>query len=249
MRTLNCRLNPTTNGPLHLGHIYTALVNRDEAKRSGGRFLLRFDDNQESWLIRQPGGSAACAKQIIKDLALFDLIPDEVISQVEQFDEMMRFMLILNKGPLNLKYVIEPSNTVEMIGKMVDYHAYSPIITAEKVVYDYMSFVSCLIRGEDLITESVMYMHFQEIWCIGVTRQVYLPRLINSDGTELSKTHGGGSIQELIGLGYTIDNIMAGLRSACLVDTKRGWYTDNIKPQPIIGKDLTWSGQVSQYSK
>lgn len=38
------RFAPSPNGPLHLGHAYSALLNHDLARQVGGRFLLRIED-------------------------------------------------------------------------------------------------------------------------------------------------------------------------------------------------------------
>src|ERR1700761_2932590 len=38
------RFAPSPNGMLHLGHAYSALLNCDLARASGGRFLLRIED-------------------------------------------------------------------------------------------------------------------------------------------------------------------------------------------------------------
>jgi glutamyl-Q tRNA(Asp) synthetase len=38
------RFAPSPNGYLHLGHAYSALLNFDSARRSGGRFLLRIEN-------------------------------------------------------------------------------------------------------------------------------------------------------------------------------------------------------------
>ena len=38
------RFAPSPNGSLHLGHAYSALLNFDLARRTGGRFLLRIED-------------------------------------------------------------------------------------------------------------------------------------------------------------------------------------------------------------
>ena len=38
------RFAPSPNGHLHLGHAYSALLNFDLARNSGGRFLLRIED-------------------------------------------------------------------------------------------------------------------------------------------------------------------------------------------------------------
>lgn len=41
---LTTRFAPSPNGPLHLGHAYSAIVAHDLAKARGGRFLLRIED-------------------------------------------------------------------------------------------------------------------------------------------------------------------------------------------------------------
>src|SRR5258708_20208814 len=38
------RFAPSPNGNLHLGHAFSALLNFDLARQSGGRFLLRIED-------------------------------------------------------------------------------------------------------------------------------------------------------------------------------------------------------------
>src|SRR5271154_2844151 len=38
------RFAPSPTGYLHLGHAYSALFARDQARRAGGRFLLRIED-------------------------------------------------------------------------------------------------------------------------------------------------------------------------------------------------------------
>jgi glutamyl-Q tRNA(Asp) synthetase len=38
------RFAPSPNGYLHLGHAFSALLNFDQARRTGGRFLLRIED-------------------------------------------------------------------------------------------------------------------------------------------------------------------------------------------------------------
>ncbi|MFM2372974.1 MAG: hypothetical protein RIS85_2696 [Pseudomonadota bacterium] len=38
------RFAPSPNGPLHLGHAYSAIVGHDRARRDGGEFLLRIED-------------------------------------------------------------------------------------------------------------------------------------------------------------------------------------------------------------
>ena len=41
---IRTRFAPSPNGPLHLGHAYSALVSHDRAQRDGGEFLVRIED-------------------------------------------------------------------------------------------------------------------------------------------------------------------------------------------------------------
>ncbi|MBN9057806.1 MAG: tRNA glutamyl-Q(34) synthetase GluQRS, partial [Rhizobiales bacterium] len=38
------RFAPSPNGELHLGHAYSALLNGDLARETGGRLLIRIED-------------------------------------------------------------------------------------------------------------------------------------------------------------------------------------------------------------
>lgn len=44
MSTPSFRFAPSPNGLLHLGHAYSALLNHDMARATGGRFILRIED-------------------------------------------------------------------------------------------------------------------------------------------------------------------------------------------------------------
>ncbi|WP_291864743.1 tRNA glutamyl-Q(34) synthetase GluQRS [Bradyrhizobium sp.] len=53
------RFAPSPNGHLHLGHAYSALLNFDAARQSGGRFLLRIE-NIDAARCRPEFETAAC---------------------------------------------------------------------------------------------------------------------------------------------------------------------------------------------
>jgi glutamyl-Q tRNA(Asp) synthetase len=61
------RFAPSPNGFLHLGHAYSALLNGDLARRSGGRLLLRIED------IDPARSRAAFDAAILEDLAWLGL--------------------------------------------------------------------------------------------------------------------------------------------------------------------------------
>jgi glutamyl-Q tRNA(Asp) synthetase len=69
------RFAPSPNGPLHLGHAYSAIVAHDLARAGGGRFLLRIED------IDAERSRAALADEFRADLAWLGLAWEEVPAQ------------------------------------------------------------------------------------------------------------------------------------------------------------------------
>jgi len=69
------RFAPSPNGPLHLGHAYSAIVAHDLAKARGGRFLLRIED------IDGVRSRPELADEFRADLAWLGLEWDEVPAQ------------------------------------------------------------------------------------------------------------------------------------------------------------------------
>jgi len=65
------RLGPSPTGFMHIGTIYIAMIDRDIAHRSGGRYLLRIEDTDQS---RQVEGAL---DQFARAFGYFDLAPDE----------------------------------------------------------------------------------------------------------------------------------------------------------------------------
>ena len=49
---MNTRFNPTANGRLYLGHLYIILLNKQAVEDNGGKFICRFDDDQDYWIER-----------------------------------------------------------------------------------------------------------------------------------------------------------------------------------------------------
>lgn len=69
------RFAPSPNGPLHLGHAFSAVVAHDLARDRGGRFLLRIED------IDGPRSRPELADGFRRDLAWLGLEWDEVPAQ------------------------------------------------------------------------------------------------------------------------------------------------------------------------
>lgn len=75
------RFAPSPNGPLHLGHAFSAILNHDLAKEAGGRFLLRIED------IDLTRCTPALEQAIYDDLGWLGLRWEEPVRrQSEHFD-------------------------------------------------------------------------------------------------------------------------------------------------------------------
>lgn len=74
------RFAPSPNGPLHLGHAYSALMAHDLAHQAGGRFLLRIED------IDGPRSRPELAEEFRADLAWLGLKWEEVPAQSARLD-------------------------------------------------------------------------------------------------------------------------------------------------------------------
>lgn len=77
------RFAPSPNGPLHLGHAWSAIVAHDLARASGGRFLLRIED------IDGARSRAELADSFRADLAWLGLSFEEVPAQSRRVDSYM----------------------------------------------------------------------------------------------------------------------------------------------------------------
>jgi glutamyl-Q tRNA(Asp) synthetase len=74
------RFAPSPNGPLHLGHAYSAIVAHDLAQQAGGRFLLRIED------IDGPRSRPELADEFRRDLEWLGLEWEEVPAQSTRLD-------------------------------------------------------------------------------------------------------------------------------------------------------------------
>ena len=238
----NTRFNPTVNGDIHLGHLYMALVNEAEAHDSGGKFILRFEDNQKEWVYRVDYEQRLMyMKSTLEDLDWMNIMVDSVLYQRQMEDDCKKLMIHLN-GSCDLgvtdrfMFDNQPEFT---FSNMVPY-PYAPYLTANKVIYDSMSYINLVIRGWDLSTEFSLYTFFCDKWGLPKPRQVFLPRLMTYDVdgllVEISKTNGGSKVSRYRKLGYDPDKLKEELAEACLIDPKGNWLLKNIKEQPI------WNG-------
>jgi len=243
----NTRFNPTVSGSLHLGHLYVALVNATEAQRSGGKFYLRIDDTQEYWIWKL---GTNITRQLIEgyqqDLKPF--IPNfafELQSMMPSIEDIadlkdvptwaLRRLLIYEQTP---QWVADQTMVL---------YPYAPILTLEKVLWDFYDGINWLIRGEDLSTEFSLYCYFTEMIGVPRIRHTYIPRLVTSQRQELidkrkliddrratmSKTFGSYKIADQINR-FGRDGVIELLKKSCLIDINGEFIVENIKWNPTV---------------
>lgn len=241
------RFNPTTNGNLHIGHLYMMLVNEAEAHATGGNFTFRYDDNQAPYLYGVSWTGARLTREeidnikvgMLEDVAWCGLNVDNWSSQEHREQRIQTFMRFLNEGKdLPVKRVYTSQTNPEVHWMSFDSaYPYVPYLTAEKVLNDYLDGCNLIIRGEDLLDEWALYHYFADSWGLPIPRQAFLKRLVMGDTNkelfDIRKAKGGYSIASFREKGWTADYLKLKLAEACLIDPNKAWLIENCKTDPV----------------
>ena len=236
------RFNPTTNGGLHIGHAYTALVNQHEAHASGGKYILRFDDNTRYW-IHALGGRSAMAEIATgqqEDLDWLGITADQILYQSEQEPEVLAFL-----AASKWYHVVDHGVWNATRPHVVSDPPWEPFgltsfISAERVVSDHMLGANLLIRGMELLSEDGHYLYLCALLGFEPPEKWYIPRLMTaaaSDLGDVSKTAGNWKIEDIRERGHSPELVRDVLRRSCLIDLNYGWSLDNINPRPTLAPE------------
>lgn len=236
------RFNPTVSGCadlgiLHVGHLYMVLVNAHMAHASGGRFLVRFDDNQICWRreVGEPG-LRANSYTIRKELEWFGVQVDAWSSQAETERSAQQF--IHRKWPC-LREPAQYERVPFLVREDSPQYPYAPYLTAEVALYDAWAGINLLIVGDELMSRYALYCWMSEQLGLPLIQHVYLPRLRDKPGANgeldiIAKTVGNHKLKTYRDRGMTPQDIEYLLRQSCLVDPAGEWDYRNVKPQPRL---------------
>lgn len=233
----NTRFCPTVNGPLHVGHLVTVLINEAEARASGGKFIVRFDDTQRSWNHSIGKNQVEEYLEGMKaDLEWVGVRPDVYHRQSEMMDEVDDLLLH------EFHYIPDrqwwsSDQGAEVAGWEHHVYPYTDRLTAEKVVMDVMGGVTWLIRGMDLITEDCLYRHYCAKFLINQPRMTYIPRV--ACGSSLSKTAGKYKIGDFRKAGMAPEELVNALMADCMIGVE--WKVSGIQANPAIG---SWADEA-----
>jgi len=232
------RFNPTANGDLHLGHVYIMLFNEQAAHSTGGKFLVRFENNQidtlHSMSYKTTNFYCDQQREAIEWLEIpvdgwsrqsdLDLDAREFIAHHGWFIPEYKWPYSIPINPAVGYYNLEQG----------EWFPYAPHVTYFKVIYDEMAGVNVLIRGDDLRSEFSLYQHYRTLLGLKEIEHYYLPRIYSDAGGIVSKFHGAQSILAYRDAGWTRDDIIEGLAQSALKDPADGWRLTNVKREPRL---------------
>lgn len=229
------RLNPTANGLPHLGHAYLALCNQHIAQSTGGRFILRCEDDQTAWLrLHTLQEMQDFGRGWLRDLTWLGILPDEFVLESSLADEAWR---AVHAHWPNAHDTGEFPYAPEVIGETADPFPYTLALTAKVAWLDAYHGINRVIVGDDLRSRFSLYCYCCEVMGLPVPRQTFVPRLVCDNGGQIdsvSKTGGQWKIATLRERGMQPLEVLELLRRACLKDWGGAWSLDNIAAQPML---------------
>jgi glutamyl/glutaminyl-tRNA synthetase len=232
------RFNPTANGELHLGHLYVILFNEHVARASGGRFLVRFEENTIDSLYTisaaQMGRYCDSQREIIQWLGI----------QVDGYRRQSALELQLKEFVAHHGWYIPAFRwpfSIPINAALGDYnpeegewYPYAPYLTFCKVIYDALTGVNVLVRGDDLRSEFALYQYFRAEFGLEEVDHYFLPRLYGPNDEIISKFHGAQPLTAYRKAGWTPADIIEALARSALKEPARGWRLDNVKARPRL---------------
>jgi len=229
------RFNPSANGNLHLGHLFTLLVNEYFASSRNGKCIMRWDDTSPICIATGDRMDGIIQSHIddLRWLGLEDKLMEwQCQSVFKEVVEMKLYDLgfdVMNDAPEGYHYLpLVIRNGVDWIT-----YPYVPRQTAERVIMDNIIGVTHLIRGDDFLAEYSLYCYYCQLFKFPAPEFIFLPRLCSANG-DISKTKGGYKIADFRANGYTPEQVIRILEKACLYYPNNGWEFYNIRPNPRV---------------
>lgn len=229
------RFNPSTNGNLHLGHVYSLLVNEHFAHDKGGKFIVRFDDESPIALAIPEDRRERLIESQRDDILWLGIRVDEWQWQSKLHHKVMANLELV--GHETMKDAGEGQHILPLVTRTIGTgwvaYPYVPQQTAERVMMDHMIGATHIIRGEEFFGEFSLYSYFCERFNFKTPEFIFLPRLTSKHG-DISKTCGGYTLIEFRGSGYTAGEVKNLIAKAALYWTPSKWELHNLRPNPQL---------------
>jgi len=210
------RFAPSPTGFLHIGGARTALFNWMYAKAQGGQFILRIEDTD---LVRS---KPEYLDEILDSMKWLGLTWDEYYKQSDRFDlyrEYAAKLLSQDKAYKDGEAVILriPQKSVkiydlirgeivvdskEIKDQVLMKSDGSPTYSFACVIDDALMDISCVIRGEDHISNTPKQILIYEALEFKVPKFAHLPLIMDPEGGRMSKRFGATAVTEYRTQGY-----------------------------------------------
>jgi glutamyl-tRNA synthetase len=210
------RFAPSPTGFLHIGSARTALFNWMYARAQGGQFILRIEDTD---LARSKPEYLA---EILDSMKWLGLAWDEYYKQSDRFELYRSYAdKLLSEGKVYrdgqaviLKSPEKPIKMYDLIrGEIVVDNKEikdqvlmksdgSPTYSFACVIDDALMEISCVIRGEDHISNTPKQIHMYEALGFKPPKFAHLPLILDPEGGRMSKRAGATAVTEYREQGY-----------------------------------------------
>lgn len=210
------RFAPSPTGFLHIGGARTALFNWMYTKAQDGQFILRIEDTDK---VRS---KPEYLEEILESMKWLGLVWDEFYKQSERFELYRPYAdKLLSEGKaykdgeaVVLKVIEKPIKIYDLIrGEIVvDSREIkdqvlmksdgSPTYSFACVIDDALMEISCVIRGEDHISNTPKQILIYEALGFKLPKFAHLPLIMDPEGGRMSKRAGATAVTEYRAQGY-----------------------------------------------
>lgn len=216
------RFAPSPTGFLHIGGARTALFNWMYAKAQGGQFVLRIEDTDK---VRS---KSEYLDEILDSMKWLGLTWDEFYKQSDRFDIYRQYaekLLLEDKAYKDGEAVIlkipEKSikmydlirgeivvDTKEIKDQVLMKSDGSPTYSFACVIDDALMEISCVIRGEDHISNTPKQILIYEALGFKLPKFAHLPLILDPEGGRMSKRAGATAVTEYRTQGFLPEAIV-----------------------------------------
>jgi len=210
------RFAPSPTGFLHIGGARTALFNWMYAKAQGGQFILRIEDTDK---VRS---KPEYLEEILDSMKWLGLSWDEYYKQSDRFelyrqyaDKLLSEGKAYKDGEAVVLKVLEKSvkihdlirgeivvDSKEIKDQVLMKSDGSPTYSFACVIDDALMEISCVIRGEDHISNTPKQILIYEALGFKLPKFAHLPLILDPEGGRMSKRAGATAVTEYRTQGY-----------------------------------------------
>src|SRR3989344_3374386 len=207
---MRVRFAPSPTGFLHIGGARTALFNWMYAKANGGQFILRIEDTD------QVRSKEEYVDEILNSMKWLGLAWDELYRQSERFaiyreyaDKLLKEDKAYKDGEaVILKIVPQKIKIYDLIRDEIEFDSSeikdqvlmksdgSPTYSFACVVDDALMEISCVIRGEDHISNTPKQLLIYQALGFKPPKFAHLPLIMGMDRARLSKRTGATAVSD-----------------------------------------------------